>query len=54
MQKIFLIASGGSLEEINEFLIEEEGRFVSEVSHPNNKGEWLVVVDDESSDDNEL
>jgi hypothetical protein len=54
MQKIILVSSGSSLEEINDLLREDSDWFVSEISHPNNKGEWLVVLDDESDDDDEL
>jgi hypothetical protein len=54
MQKIFIVSSGSSLEEINDLLREDSDWFVSEISHPNNKGEWLVVLDDESNDDDEL
>jgi hypothetical protein len=54
MQKIFLVSSGSSLEEINDLLREDSDWFVSEMSHPNNKGEWLVVLGDESDDDDEL
>ena len=54
MQKLFLVSSGSSFEEINDLLREDSDWIVSEISHPNNKGEWLVVLDNESNDYDEL
>ena len=50
MQKIFIVSGENSLiEEMNNLLKEDDKWFVSEISHPNNKGEWLVVLDNEPS-----
>lgn len=46
MQKIILIQGKNSLDEINKMLNQDNYWFVSEISEPNNKGEWLVILDD--------
>ena len=51
MQKILLISDENSLNETNKILEESSNWFVSEISEPNNKGEWLVVIDDEPDDE---
>lgn len=53
MQKLFIVSSESSLEEINKLVKENDDWFVSEISRPNNKGEWLVVLDDESNDEDD-
>ena len=50
MQKIFLVSSESALQEINKLLKENNDWFVTKISKPNNKGEWLVVLDDDDDD----
>ena len=50
MQKIIMISGNNSLEEINKYLEDEDTDwFISEISRPNNNGEWLVVLDDDDN-----
>ncbi len=53
MQKIFIVSSESSLEAINKLFKENDDWFVNEISSPNNKGEWLVVLDDEPVDEDD-
>jgi len=53
MQKIFLVKDENSLSEISNILKEDDDWYVSEISAPNNKGEWLVIIDNEPDDDDE-
>ncbi len=53
MQKMFLIKDEKSLSEINNALKESSNWYVSEISEPNNKGEWLVVIDNEPDDEDD-
>jgi len=54
VQKIFLVSDADSLNELNDLLHEDEDWFVSEISQPNQKGEWLVVLDDEPNVEDDL
>ncbi len=51
MQKFFLVSDTNSVNSINELLEENDESYVVEISRPNNKGEWLVVIDSDDDDD---
>ena len=54
MQKIFLVSSETPLDEINKLLKKSnDDWFVDKISPPNNKGEWLVVLDDDPINEND-
>ena len=53
MQKAFLVSDRQSLEELNRKLADGDENYVRDISRPNPRGEWLVVVDDDAGDEDD-